>query len=176
LAALHTGGATIGRSLPATRTSDAGGTGLACLARPMWRSAVEDRLAFVLFRVRTAAKRPRKASVPAAAAMGTAICSGRASSQGYPYSGAVCAGSDLSCDVQDDRRPGTDPLAERTIVRSFHAVENLVHVTVSATVRVCPCRLDDESQHKKEKHFCTTKCMVRPRNLVSNFNQRPRTR
>jgi hypothetical protein len=80
-AALHKVGATIGRSLPATRTSYAGGTGLACLARPMWRSAVEDRLAFVLFRVRTAAERPRKASVPVAAAMGTAICSGRAPAQ-----------------------------------------------------------------------------------------------
>jgi len=52
-----------------------------------------------------------------------------------------------------------------------------VHVTASATDRPCPCRLDDQSQHKeKEKHFWTTKRMVRSRNLVSNLNQRPRTR
>jgi hypothetical protein len=95
----------------------------------------------------------RKSSLPAAAELGTAIRSGSLLGKGSPLSGAGCVDRDLLCDVQDDRRPGTDLLAERTIVRSFHAVENLVHVTASATDRLCPCRLDDESQHKKEKLF-----------------------
>ena len=131
----------------------------------------------LFFRVRTDHRRAEKVRLPAAVALGTAIRSGSLLDRSSPLSGAGCVGSDLSCDVQDDWRAGTDHLAERAIIRSFDAVENLVHVTASATDRLCPRRLDDQSQHKeKEKHFWTTKRMVRSRNLVSNLNQRPRTR
>ena len=76
--ALHTGGATLGRGQPATRTSEAGGTGLAYLERPMWRSAVEDRLAFAFYASARAADRPRKSSVAGGRSLGTAIRSSRA--------------------------------------------------------------------------------------------------
>ena len=65
---MHTGGATLGRALPATHTSDAGVAGLACLAQPLQRSAVEVRCASALFRVRTDRKRAESgtgASAPA---------------------------------------------------------------------------------------------------------------
>lgn len=99
---------TSGRVLSATQTTEAGVTRLACLARPVQRSSAEDRLASVLFPVRTRRRQAEKVELQG----------GRCAGHGDPLLPrscarsllieVQCAGSGQSCEVEHDLRPGTD--------------------------------------------------------------------
>ena len=68
--------------------------------------------------------------MPAAAELGTAIRSGSLLGKGSPLSGAGCVDRDLLCDVQDDRRPGTELRVVRRVVRRTTEVSMFDVVTL----------------------------------------------
>ena len=98
-----------GRAPRGTRASEAGGIELACLARPVRRYESEGRERSDACTDRKPFSRAQRAARSAQAAL---------LRKGSPDSGTGCAGRDLSCDDQDDRRSGTYHRTACRIVRT----------------------------------------------------------